>query len=117
MRKKVKIIVSNNRSSKHAIDFLNKNGIDFDVIKVGNTIPLKLVHEISSKNLDSIEKILATKSKKFLEIAPYYEKLKFSQMIKIISENPTLLKLPIIMDDKRFLSGFNSDDIRTFMPR
>ena len=37
--------------------------------------------------------------------------------VKLIEENPSLLRRPIILDAKRMQIGFNEDEIRAFLPR
>lgn len=32
-------------------------------------------------------------------------------------ENPTIMKRPILIDEKRLEVGFNQEDIRSFLPR
>ncbi|MDG0104400.1 hypothetical protein L0D10_23020, partial [Salmonella enterica subsp. enterica] len=39
------------------------------------------------------------------------------ELVKIIEENRTLLRRPLILDDKRLQVGYNEDDIRKFLPR
>ena len=43
--------------------------------------------------------------------------LSVSNLIDLISENPSLLRRPIILDNKRMQIGFNEDEIRAFLPR
>ena len=45
------------------------------------------------------------------------ESLSISELIKLIEENPSLLRRPIILDAKRMQIGFNEDEIRAFLPR
>ena len=45
------------------------------------------------------------------------EDLSISTLIKLIEENPSLLRRPIILDGKRMQIGFNEDEIRAFLPR
>ena len=40
--------------------------------------------------------------------------LSVSNLIDLISENPSLLRRPIILDNKRMQIGFNEDEIRAF---
>lgn len=39
------------------------------------------------------------------------------EMIDTILKYPSMLKYPIIFDDKKILIGYNSEDIRMFLPR
>lgn len=38
-------------------------------------------------------------------------------MIDLVEKNPSLLRRPIIMDDRRLQVGYNEDEIRRFLPR
>ncbi len=46
-----------------------------------------------------------------------FEELSLSEAVTIISENPQILRRPIIMDDKRLHIGYNEEEIRAFLPR
>lgn len=43
-----------------------------------------------------------------------FEDISLSQAIKIISENPQIMRRPIIMDEKRLHVGYNEEEIRAF---
>ena len=61
-----------------------------------------------------VQDIISTRSK-------IYEKLgielTLKQMIVLFKEYPSLLRRPILIDEKRILIGFNEDEIRSFVPR
>lgn len=45
------------------------------------------------------------------------DQLPLKKLIKLIQDNPGLLRRPIILDDKRLQVGYNEDEIRRFLPR
>ena len=59
--------------------------------------------------------IISTRSKIFQKLD--VEDLSISALIRLIEENPSLLRRPIILDNKRMQIGFNEDEIRAFLPR
>ena len=61
--------------------------------------------------------IISTRSKIFQKLNVDVEDLSISALIKLIEENPSLLRRPIIIDAKRMQIGFNEDEIRAFLPR
>lgn len=63
------------------------------------------------------EDIISTRSKVFQKLDVDVDDLSISALIKLIAENPSLLRRPIIMDKKRMQIGFNEDEIRAFLPR
>ena len=61
--------------------------------------------------------IISTRSKIFQKLDVDVEDLSISALIRLIEENPSLLRRPIILDNKRMQIGFNEDEIRAFLPR
>ena len=45
------------------------------------------------------------------------ESLQLQELYKIIKDNPSMLRRPIIKDEKRLNVGFNEEEIRSFLPR
>lgn len=63
------------------------------------------------------EDIISTRSKVFQKLTVDVDELAISELIDLITNNPSLLRRPIIMDEKRMQIGFNEDEIRAFLPR
>ena len=53
--------------------------------------------------------IISTRSKIFQKLDVDVEDLSISALIRLIEENPSLLRRPIILDNKRMQIGFNED--------
>lgn len=66
---------------------------------------------------DGTEEIISQRSKTFKKLDIVLDELPLSELLKLIHENPTLLRRPILMDDKKLQVGFNEDEIRRFLPR
>ncbi|MBS4750368.1 transcriptional regulator Spx [Granulicatella sp. zg-ZJ] len=66
---------------------------------------------------DGTEEIISQRSKTFKKLDINIDELPLSQLLDLIHENPTLLRRPILMDDKKLQVGFNEDEIRRFLPR
>ena len=45
------------------------------------------------------------------------ESLKVSELEKLIMENPSILRRPIIVEDNKLQVGYNEEEIRVFIPR
>ena len=45
------------------------------------------------------------------------DSMSISELIKFIQENPSVLKRPIMIDERRFQVGYNAEEIRVFIPR
>ena len=61
--------------------------------------------------------LISTRSKIFQKLNVDVDELSISQLINLIETYPSLLRRPIILDDKRMQIGFNEDEIRAFLPR
>ncbi|MFC5631378.1 MULTISPECIES: Spx/MgsR family RNA polymerase-binding regulatory protein [Streptococcus] len=95
---------------KHDVEFREHNII---------TSPLSREEllDILSFTENGTEDIISTRSKVFQKLNIDVDELSISELIKLIAENPSLLRRPIIMDKKRMQVGFNEDEIRAFLPR
>lgn len=70
------------------------------------------------KNADNgFEDIISTRSKIFKEHNLNVDDMTISELKKFIIDNPSVLKRPIIVDDKKMQVGYNEEDIRVFVPR
>ncbi|HEN2891301.1 TPA: Spx/MgsR family RNA polymerase-binding regulatory protein [Streptococcus agalactiae] len=96
--------------SKHQVAFEEHNII---------TSPLNKEEllQILSFTENGTEDIISTRSKVFQKLAIDVDELSTSSLMELISENPSLLRRPIILDKKRMQIGFNEDEIRAFLPR
>lgn len=63
------------------------------------------------------EEIVSTRSKAFKQLKVNLDDLSIDQLLDLVVKNPSLLRRPIIMDDRRLQVGYNEDEIRRFLPR
>ncbi len=73
--------------------------------------------EIITKSIDGTDDIISPRSKIVLENHLDFDDMTVSQLITFIKKNPSILRRPIIVDDHRVQVGYNSEEIRTFIPR
>ena len=73
--------------------------------------------DILVKSENGTEDIISTRSKIVKESGIDIDSLKLSELIQFIRQNPSILKRPIIVDDKKIQVGYNPDEIRVFIPR
>ena len=72
---------------------------------------------ILSLTENGTDDIISTRSKIFQKLNLDVESLSISELLRLIEENPSLLRRPIILEGKRMQIGFNEDEIRAFLPR
>lgn len=73
--------------------------------------------EILTKSENGTDDIIATKSKIMKEKKVNLDNMSISQMIAFIRENPSVLRRPIVVDDRHIQVGYDSDEMTTFIPR
>lgn len=105
-------------SCKKAINWLNEHKIKF-VEKNLFTNPItkddiKLMLENAE---NGFEDIISTRSKIIQESKIDVESMSYNALTDFIIENPSILRRPIIVDDRKMQVGYNDDDIRVFIPR
>ncbi|MDT6980904.1 transcriptional regulator SpxA [Levilactobacillus zymae] len=61
--------------------------------------------------------IISTRSKAYRDLDVAVDDLPLQALYELILQNPTLLRRPIIMDDRRLQVGYNDEEIRRFLPR
>ncbi|MEG0284115.1 MAG: transcriptional regulator Spx [Erysipelotrichales bacterium] len=105
-------------SCRKAKKWLNDFGIDY-VEK--NIFVSKLNREelkaILEKTENGFEDIISTRSKVFKEKGTNLEDMTINELLDFIEDNPSVLKRPIIIDNRRLQIGYNDEEIRVFIPR
>ena len=76
----------------------------------------KDIYEILEKSENGTEDIISLKSKVIKENKIDLDKMSTSQIVRFILDNPSVLKRPIIVDDSKIQIGYNSEEIRVFIP-
>lgn len=73
--------------------------------------------EFLERSENGTDDIVSRRSKAYIESQVDLDGMSTHELIHFIQENPAILKRPIIMDEKRFLVGYNDEEIRAFIPR
>lgn len=66
---------------------------------------------------DGVDSLLATRSQAFKQLNVDVDELKLSELLKLMSENPKLLKRPILTDGKEVIVGYDKASIETYARR
>ena len=96
--------------TNHRVPFIEHNIL---------TSPLSAeeLKHILSLTENGTDDLISTRSKVFQKLNLDIDELSISKLISLIEAYPTLLRRPIIIDEKRMQIGFNEDEIRAFLPR
>ena len=114
----VKIYVTPTCSScRKAKKWLEEHNVKYKEI---NLLTTKLTDEdlnLILKNTENgFEDIISLRSKIIKESNIDVNEMTVSELKQFIIDNPTILRRPIIVDDKRLQVGYNEEDIDIFMP-
>lgn len=80
------------------------------------TLDPKELKEILFKSENGTEDIISERSKIVKQKKINIDDLSISQMVEFIRENPSVLKRPIVVNDRRIQVGYNEEEIRSFIP-
>ncbi len=72
--------------------------------------------DILSKSENGTDDIISPRSKIIKENHLDLDSMKISEIVDFIRNNPSVLKRPIMVDDRRIQVGYNEEEIRTFIP-
>ncbi len=115
----VTIYTTNSCSScKKAVNWFKEHNIEF-IEKNMFTTPItsKDIKKMLENTENGFEDIISTRSKIIMENKIDVESMRFSELENFIISNPSVLKRPIIVDDRNFQAGYDDDEITAFKPR
>ncbi|WP_429972350.1 Spx/MgsR family RNA polymerase-binding regulatory protein [Enterococcus sp. AZ015] len=111
--------LSNTSSGRTAMKWLEDHNLQFFERKITKKSPLE-IHEIK-KMLEHTENgfddLINTRTKRFKELEINENECSTDYLFELLIKNPLLIKLPIIIDDKKLVVGFNEREIRCFLSK
>ncbi|MBO6047043.1 MAG: transcriptional regulator Spx [Erysipelotrichaceae bacterium] len=75
------------------------------------------LRELLERSENGTDDIISKRSKIIKENKVDIEDMSVNELIEFIQKNPSILKRPIIIDERRFQVGYNAEEIRAFIPR
>lgn len=93
----------------HNLKFLEKNIFHIHL----NESEIKHILMRSENGTDDI---ISKRSKVIQESDVDINELSMNELIKFIQENPSVLKRPIVLNEKTFLVGYDEEEIGAFIP-
>ncbi len=73
--------------------------------------------DILAKSENGTDDIISPRSKIVKESGVDIDSMSVKELIQFIRENPSVLKRPIMVDDRKIQVGYDPDDITVFIPR
>ena len=75
------------------------------------------IKEILMLTDEGTEEIISYRSQAYKSLEEDINKLSMNELLDLLIEEPSLIRRPIIMDDRRLQIGYNEEEIRMFLPR
>ncbi|HEY4538259.1 MAG TPA: transcriptional regulator Spx [Erysipelothrix sp.] len=76
----------------------------------------KEIKHLLMRSMNGTDDIISKRSKVMRESKLDLDELSMSELITFIQRHPSVLKRPIIMNDKSFLVGYDDEEIDAFLP-
>lgn len=73
--------------------------------------------ELLERSENGTDDIISKRSKIIKEDKIDIDDMSVNELIHFIQDHPSILKRPIIIDERRFQVGYNAEEIRAFIPR
>lgn len=105
-------------SCRKAKSWLNQYGIPFTEKNIFVTHPTREeIIRILEMTENGFEDIISMRSKVIKESKLDIDEMTMNELLDFIDLHPSILKRPIIIDERRLQIGYNDEEIRIFIPK
>lgn len=111
--------LSNTNSGRTAMKWLENHNLQYIDRKITKKNPIE-VHEIKrilALSENGFDDLINKRTKKFQALEIDENECSTKCLIEILIKNPSMIKLPIIIDEKKIVIGFNEREIRCFLSK
>lgn len=115
----IKLYVSPSCTScRKAKSWLEEQGLEYEEKNIYHE-PLTRdeIKEILMLTDEGTEEIISYRSQAYQDLEEDIDTLSMNELLDLFIEEPSLIRRPIIMDDRRLQIGYNEEEIRMFLPR
>lgn len=115
----IKLFVSSSCTScRKAKHWLEDYDLDFTEKNIyHNPLTREEIKQILSLTENGTEDIISYRSQAYQNLNGDIEDLSMNELLELFKNEPSLIRRPIIMDDRRLQIGYNEEEIRCFLPR
>lgn len=115
----IKLYVSPSCTScRKAKAWLEENNLNYTEKNIyHDPLTKEEIKEILMLTENGTDDIISYRSQAYQNLNFDIESLTFNELLDLLVEEPSLVRRPIIMDDRRLQIGYNEEDIRMFLPR
>ncbi len=115
---KIYTISFTNQETKEAEHWLYAHKVKFvevDVLK--ERVSTEEILRIVSLTEHGVEEIIATETRAYTRLNLNFNDLKLEDFMELLEENATLLKVPLMLDEKQLQMGFDEDKMQRFLEK
>lgn len=75
------------------------------------------IKQILSLTEEGTRELISYRSQAYQSLTIDIEELTMNELLDLFTEQPSLIRRPILTDDRRLQIGYNEEEIRCFLPR
>lgn len=110
--------ISSNQETKEAESWLYAHRIKFVEIDIlTELVSTEEILQIVSLTENGIEEIISTETRAFTRLDIDPNGLGLEDFMELIEENATLLKVPLMLDEKHLQIGFDEGEMQKFLKK
>lgn len=111
--------LSNTSSAGTAVKWLENHKLEFIEKKITKKNPLKIgdLKKMLTHAGNGFDDLVNSRIKKFKDLELNENECSTEYLMDLLINNPSLIKLPIIIDEKKLVIGFSEREIRCFLSK
>lgn len=110
--------ISSNQETKEAERWLYAHKVKFiEVDLLKELVSTEEILRIVSLTEHGVEEIIETETRPYTRLNLNIKDLKLEDFMELLEENATLLKVPLMLDEKQLQIGFDEDKMQRFLEK
>ena len=110
--------ISSNQETKEAERWLYAHKVKFiEVDLLKELVSTEEILRIVSLTEHGVEEIVETETRAYTRLNLNFKDLKLEDFTELIEENATLMKVPLMLDEKQLQIGFDEDKMQRFLEK
>lgn len=111
--------LSSTNSGRKAMKWLENHNLQYVDRKITKKNPVEghEIKKILALAENGFDDLINSRTKKFQALEIDENECSTEYLIEILIKNPSMIKLPIIIDEKKIVIGFNEREIRCFLSK
>lgn len=110
--------ISSNQETKEAERWLYAHKVKFiEVDLLKELVSTEEILRIVSLTEHGVEEIVETETRAYTRLNLNFKDLKLEDFTELLEENATLLKVPLMLDEKQLQIGFDEDKMQRFLEK